>query len=63
MTSLNYGEINQHTDRISKIKPFVNNYKWDKTKYLSKIDDQNTFEKNNSTVARNFLYTKEMDIC
>ena len=44
MTSLNYGEINQNTDRISKIKPFVNNYKWDKTKYLSKIDDQNTFE-------------------
>ena len=32
-------------------------------KYPSKIDDWKTFEKNNSTIALNLLYTKEMEIC
>ena len=26
--ALNYGEIESHPERVSKIKPFINKYKW-----------------------------------
>ena len=31
--------------RVLKIKPFINKYNWDRTKYPSNIDDWKTFEK------------------
>ena len=62
MVPLDYGEIKSNPERISNIKPFINKYSWDKIKYSLKIGDWKTFEKNNSTVALNFLYTREMEM-
>ena len=45
--------------RVSNIKSFINKYNWKRINYLSKIDDQKTFENNNPTVALNILYIKE----
>ena len=56
--ALKYGEIKRNPERVSKIKPFINKYNQDEIKYPSKIDVRKTFEKNNSTVFLNFLYTK-----
>ena len=50
-------------ERVSNIKPFINNYHWKGINYLWKIDDWKTFEKNNLTIALNILYIKEKWIC
>ena len=60
--ALNYGEIEWNPDRVSNIKPFINKYNWKETSYPTKIDDWKRFEKNNPTIARNILYTKEKEI-
>ena len=44
---------------MSSIKPSINKYNWEEINYPSKIDDWKTFEKNNLTIAINFLYAKE----
>ena len=49
--------------RVSNIKPFINKYNWKGINYLSKIDDWQTFEKDNSTITLNILYIKEKEIC
>ena len=59
MTALNYRETELHPEGVSDIKPFINKYNWDGIKYLSKIDDWKTLEKNNSTIALNVLCIKE----
>ena len=51
-----------HPERVSNIKPFINKYNWKGINYLSKIDDQETFEKNNPTSALNIFYVKEKEI-
>ena len=40
----------------SNIIPFINKYNWKGINYTSKIDDWETFEKNNPTIALNILY-------
>ena len=57
--ALNYGEIEWNPDRVSNIKPFINEYNWKGINYPTKIEDWKTFEKNNPTIARNILYTTE----
>ena len=61
--ALNYGEIKGKSKRVSNIKPFINKYNWKEINYPTKIDDWKAFEKNNSTIALNILYTKEKEIC
>ena len=61
--ALNYGEIKLHPENFLNIRPFINKYNWGGIKYPSKINDWKTREKNNPTVALNFLYIKEMEIC
>ena len=57
--ALNYEEIKWNPERVSNIKPFINKDKWKGIDYPSKIDDWETFEKNNPTIALNILYIKE----
>ena len=38
---LNHEEIKRDPQRISKIKPFINKYNWNRIKYPSKIDVKN----------------------
>ena len=57
--ALNYGKIESHPERVSSIKPFINEYNWEGVNYPSKIDDWKMFEKNNPRFAVNIVYTKE----
>ena len=41
--ALYYEEIESHPERVSSIKPFINEYNWKETHYLSKIDYWKTF--------------------
>ena len=43
----------------TKIKPFINKYKWEGKNVPSKKDDWRKFEKNNMTIALNVLHAKK----
>ena len=48
--------------RITKITLFRKKYNWKGTHFRSEKEDWNKFEKNNVTIALNFLYTKKEKI-
>ena len=53
--ALNYEEIEEDPERISKIKSFMNKYNWEGISYPSEKNDWKKFEKNNVTIALNVL--------
>ena len=61
--ALNIKSINKHHQRISKIKPFIDNYNWN---FSAAKKDWNKFEVNNKNIALNILYvpynTKKIEI-
>ena len=61
---LNYQNINLNPERISKLKPFIDNYNWNNIDFPAGHKDYCAFEKNNSDTAINILYvpykTKEI---
>ena len=59
---LNNDEIKNDLQRITKIKPFINKYNWERINFLSEKDDCKKFEKNNVTIAPNVLYAKNIYI-
>ena len=64
--ALNFNKIDKHPQRISKIKPFIDNYNWNDINFPTAKKDWNKFELNNKDVALNILYvpfnTKKIDI-
>ena len=52
--ALNYEEIQSHLERVSNIKPFINEYNRKAINYPSKIDDSNV-RKKNATIVLNIL--------
>ena len=54
--SLNYQNIDHHPERISRFRPFVNNYNWKDIESPSHLKDQRKFECNNKTIALNIFY-------
>ena len=54
--ALNYEEINNNPERISKIKPFINMYNWKDMNFPTHKEDWNTFEKSNKSIAVNIFY-------
>ena len=54
--ALNYQNINSHPERISNLKPFINNYNWKDIEFPSHSKDWKKFEQNNKTYALNILY-------
>ena len=64
--ALNFNNIDKHHQRISKIKPFINNYNWNDINFPTAKKDWNKFELNNKDVALNILYvpfnTKKIEI-
>ena len=56
ITTLNYQNISHHSERISKIKPFINNYSWTDIEFPSHSKDWRKFECNNKAIALNILY-------
>ena len=63
--ALNIDQVNDHPERISKIKPFIEKYNWKDIDFLSTSKDWKKFELNNE-VALTILYvphgTKKMEI-
>ena len=54
--ALNYQNINCHPERISKLRPFINNYNWKDIEFPSYSKDWRKFECNNKTIALNILF-------
>ena len=54
--ALNHQNIDHHPERISKLEPFINNYKWKGIEFPSHSKDWRRFECNNKTIALNILY-------
>ena len=54
--ALNHQNIGQHPERISKLKPFINNYNWKDIEFPSHSKDWRKFEQNNKAIAVNTLY-------
>ena len=57
--ALDNEEIRKHSERITKIKPFINKYKWEGIIFPSGKDGWKKFEKNNLTSALNVLCAKK----
>ena len=62
--ALNYQNITNNCQRISKLKPFSNNYNWTDIEFPYHSKDWRKFECNNKAIALNILYvpykTKEI---
>ena len=56
IVALNYEQIGNNPERISKTKPFINMYNWKDINFPLHKEDWNTFEKNNRSLALNIFY-------
>ena len=54
--ALNHQNIENHPERISNIKPFIDQYNWEGIDFPSGIKDWKKFERNNKKIALNILY-------
>ena len=54
--ALNYEQIKDHPERISKIKPFIDKHNWKQIDFPSHGKDWKKFESNNKSIALNILY-------
>ena len=54
--ALNHPNIENHPERISNIKPFINQYNWEGIDFPAGIKDWRMFEQNNKTTALNILF-------
>ena len=57
--TLNHDEIGQHSERITKIKLFLNKYNWEGK---TEKHDQRKVEKTNLTTGVNVFYAKNENI-
>ena len=57
LATLNHKQIKSHSERISNLKPFINQYDWKKIDFPSNPpEDWKRFELNNKTIALNILF-------
>ena len=54
--ALNHEKIKKDPQRISKIKPFIDNYNWKDIEFPSYSKDWKKFEQNNKTIDLNILF-------
>ena len=54
--SLDYQRIKKDPQRISKLKPYINQYNWKDIKFPSDKEDWKKFEQNNKEIALNVLF-------
>ena len=54
--ALNHGKINKNPQRVSKIKPFIDQYNWNNIDFPSTSKDWKKFELNDESIALNILY-------
>ena len=55
-------EIKNNPERISKIKPFINNLNWENINFPPEEGDYKTFEMNNKSVVLNIIQVNEQKI-
>ena len=53
---LNHKQIKSHPEKISKIKPFIDQYNWKERDFPSHSKDWKKFKQNNKTIALNILF-------
>ena len=53
---MNYEKINNHPEKISKIRPFINEYNWSEINFPYNQKNWNKFESKNESIALNILY-------
>ena len=63
--SLDYQTIKTHPERISKLKPYINQYNWKDIKFPLDKEDWKKFEQNNKEIALNTLFVphNKKEIC
>ena len=54
--ALNFQTIENHLERISKLKPYINKYNWKGINFPATPKDWKKFERNNKTIVLNVLY-------
>ena len=54
--ALNYEKNKDNRQRISNIKPFINQYNWNEIDFPPTVKDWKKFESNNKSIALNILY-------
>ena len=54
--ALNYQNIGKDPKRISKLKPYINKYKWEGIEFPAGPKDWKKFERNNKTIALDILF-------
>ena len=54
--SIDYQRIRKDPQRISKRKPYINQYNWKDIKFSSDKEDWKNFEQNNKEIALNVLF-------
>ena len=54
--ALHYQNIKNNPERVSKIKPFINQYNWKEVAFPSHRKDWKRFESNNKSLALNVFY-------
>ena len=54
--ALIHQNIENHPERISNIKPFIDNYNWNGIDFPAEIKDWKKFERNNKKIAQSILY-------
>ena len=53
---LNYEKINNHPEKVSKFRPFIDGYNWTEIDFPSNQRDWKKFQCNNKSVALNILH-------
>ena len=56
IASLNHDKIDNHPERISKLRPYINDYSWHGLEFPAKPVDWRRFEQNNRSIALNILF-------
>ena len=57
--ALNYEKIKENHQRISKIKPFIDQYNWNEIDFPSTGKDWKKLELNSKSIALNILYVPQ----
>ena len=53
---MNYQNIENNPERISIIKPYIDQYNWKEANFLSHKKDWKKFKSNNISISLNILY-------
>ena len=53
---MNYQNIENNPERISKIKPYIDQYNWKEANFPSHKKDWKKFKSNNISISLNILY-------